>query len=188
MPYYLSYCVPECVRVPAQEDQSDAFSDWRLLGCQPLQRQAVANRFNYYCSHKHTYTRRRDDVTDASNPLCAHSGLPRAQRRLSGSSLLRHRSPACPPCCPFVSSSPLCSFISATTPTVYHLACHVPRVFGKVATKVRCLRSITRSLLSRRFPAYQCPLYKTNLRAGILNTTGQSTNYVLHVSVSPPTP
>ena len=29
----------------------------------------------------------------------------------------------------------------------------------------------------------QCPLYKTNIRAGILNTTGQSTNYVLHVSV-----
>jgi len=30
---------------------------------------------------------------------------------------------------------------------------------------------------------YQCPLYKTNIRAGILNTTGQSTNYVLHVSL-----
>ena len=30
---------------------------------------------------------------------------------------------------------------------------------------------------------YQAPLYKTNLRAGILNTTGQSTNYVLDVSV-----
>lgn len=31
---------------------------------------------------------------------------------------------------------------------------------------------------------YQCPLYKTNVRAGILNTTGQSTNYVLHVSLA----
>ena len=30
---------------------------------------------------------------------------------------------------------------------------------------------------------YQAPLYKTNLRAGILNTTGQSTNYILDVSV-----
>jgi dynein heavy chain len=30
---------------------------------------------------------------------------------------------------------------------------------------------------------YQCPLYKTNIRAGILNTTGQSTNYVLHISL-----
>jgi dynein heavy chain len=30
---------------------------------------------------------------------------------------------------------------------------------------------------------YQCPRYKTNIRAGILNTTGQSTNYVLHISL-----
>ena len=30
---------------------------------------------------------------------------------------------------------------------------------------------------------YQCPLYKTNVRAGVLNTTGQSTNYILHVSL-----
>eukprot|EP00960_Hanusia_phi_P026690 746392-Hanusia_phi.AAC.1 len=26
---------------------------------------------------------------------------------------------------------------------------------------------------------YECPLYKTNVRAGVLNTTGQSTNYIL---------
>ena len=30
---------------------------------------------------------------------------------------------------------------------------------------------------------YQCPLYKTNVRAGVLNTTGQSTNYILHISL-----
>ena len=31
---------------------------------------------------------------------------------------------------------------------------------------------------------YQAPLYKTNLRAGVLNTTGQSTNYILDVGLA----
>jgi len=30
---------------------------------------------------------------------------------------------------------------------------------------------------------YKCPVYKTSVRAGELNTTGQSTNYILSVDL-----
>jgi dynein heavy chain len=30
---------------------------------------------------------------------------------------------------------------------------------------------------------YQCPLYKTSVRAGVLTTTGASSNYIFNVSL-----
>ena len=54
---------------------------------------------------------------------------------------------------------------------------------GELTAALPVLHLIPRQDFSPPADNYQCPLYRTAARAGMLSTTGQSTNFVLHLSL-----
>ena len=56
---------------------------------------------------------------------------------------------------------------------------------GKMTAALPILHISPQQLTEQELPSkvYQCPLYLTASRAGVLNSTGQSTNFVTHVDL-----
>ena len=51
-------------------------------------------------------------------------------------------------------------------------------------TPMPCIHMLPRKVSEfRNFANYNCPLYKTSARRGILSTTGHSTNFVLDIRI-----
>jgi dynein heavy chain len=61
-----------------------------------------------------------------------------------------------------------------------HLADSIP---GKMIEKMPVIHFIPKEDFKIDPEDYASPLYKTSLRAGVLSTTGQSTNFVLYVAI-----
>lgn len=61
------------------------------------------------------------------------------------------------------------------------LTCAIVQV---LYTPMPCIHMLPATVSEfRNFPNYNCPLYKTSARRGILSTTGHSTNFVLDIRI-----
>jgi dynein heavy chain len=54
---------------------------------------------------------------------------------------------------------------------------------GELFSNVPIIHFIPTDREKSDVPTYECPVYKTSVRAGLLSTTGQSTNFVLAVEL-----
>jgi dynein heavy chain len=61
--------------------------------------------------------------------------------------------------------------------------CLTDQMPGEMFDKMPLIHFIPVEDYKRRPSEYSCPLYKTSARAGLLSTTGQSTNYILEVDL-----
>lgn len=54
------------------------------------------------------------------------------------------------------------------------------------ALSMSSLSSAAVAAMAASSPVYGCPLYKTSVRAGVLSTTGQSSNFIVHLGLCIP--
>lgn len=60
----------------------------------------------------------------------------------------------------------------------------VDQVLGKLYFPMPVLHFLPMENYSPKQAVYKCPCYKTSNRAGVLSTTGQSTNFILTVDLN----
>merc|ERR1711907_726164 len=63
------------------------------------------------------------------------------------------------------------------------LADALPKELFSPAPHVHILPAIKGTIESKRHPHYECPVYKTSQRRGVLSTTGHSSNFLLFMDM-----